>query len=264
MPAVKSKITRSKRGDTIIEVMFAFAIFTMVATLTTAMMNSGLSASERTLELVTARNEINAQAEALRFIHSSYISELKLPVCSPALPTGEKCQQYDGIWDKITNELAISASVFKDSGIKYPPTLCADVYKDDNNLLIKNHAFVLNTRDLLSEHHGGSITDSLVVANATTKGVFVEPALNARIIYGSNIASDDPDKTSEDNMNTLTKYTKVLRAEGVWVIAVKGPTTKGSDPQYYDFYIDTCWNGTNNPVPTAIDTVIRLYNPAGA
>lgn len=262
MPALKSKISRSKRGDTIIEVMFAFAIFTMVAILTTAMMNSGLSASERTLELVTARNEINAQAEALRFIHSSYISELKLPTCEEATP-GEKCQQYDDLWGIITS-LAISAGEFNDTGtkIEYPPTDCADVYKDDNNLLIKNHAFVLNARDLLSEHHGGKLADSIVSASASTKDIFVEPILNARIIYGSKDAGDST--TSEDNMNTLTKYTKILRAEGIWVIAVKGPTTKGSDPQYYDFYIDTCWNGTNTSVPTAIDTVIRLYNPAGA
>ena len=81
MRSRKITIADAKRGDTIIEVMFAFAIFTMVAIVTVSMMNLGLATSERSLELVTARNELNAQAEALRFVHSSYISELTLPSC---------------------------------------------------------------------------------------------------------------------------------------------------------------------------------------
>lgn len=68
MRSRKITIADAKRGDTIIEVMFAFAIFTMVAIVTVSMMNLGLATSERSLELVTARNELNAQAEALRFV----------------------------------------------------------------------------------------------------------------------------------------------------------------------------------------------------
>ena len=84
----------TRRGDTLIEVMFAIAVFSMVAVISISMMNAGVASGERSLELVTARNELNAQAEILRFIHSSYVSELTLPKCTNELISkGEKCQQ---------------------------------------------------------------------------------------------------------------------------------------------------------------------------
>ena len=46
----------AKRGDTLIEVMFAFAIFSLVAIMSVTMMNLGLAASERSLEVVTVRD----------------------------------------------------------------------------------------------------------------------------------------------------------------------------------------------------------------
>ena len=64
-----------KTGDTLIEVMFAVAIFSMVAISAVAVMNSGMSNAQGTLESTMARNEIDAQAEALRFIQSSYVAE---------------------------------------------------------------------------------------------------------------------------------------------------------------------------------------------
>ena len=56
----------TKRGDTIIEVMFAIAIFGLVAILSISSMNRGVVTAETTLEATTARDELNAQAEALR------------------------------------------------------------------------------------------------------------------------------------------------------------------------------------------------------
>ena len=98
---VKTLSTKVKRGDTVIEVMFAFAVFALVAILSIAMMNSGVATSERSLELVVARNELNAQAEALRFIHSSYVSELTLPTCNEVTSVDDKCQQFSDLWTKI-------------------------------------------------------------------------------------------------------------------------------------------------------------------
>lgn len=77
--------------------MIAFAILSLVSIVTVTTMNMGVATNEQSLELVTARSELNAQAEALRFIHSSYISELTLPRCSE-VSTGEKCQQYRDLW----------------------------------------------------------------------------------------------------------------------------------------------------------------------
>ena len=66
---------KEKRGDTLIEVMLSIAIFSLVAIITINMMNDGLNTAQRTLETEMARNEIDAQAEALRFIHNNYVSE---------------------------------------------------------------------------------------------------------------------------------------------------------------------------------------------
>ena len=77
MPA-RLSFKSTKRGDTIIEVMFAIAVFSLVAVLSVMSMDSGINNGENALETVTVRNEINAQAEALRFIHSYLISERSL------------------------------------------------------------------------------------------------------------------------------------------------------------------------------------------
>jgi len=58
-----------RRGDTIIEVMLAVTIFSLVAIGAMTMMNSGLSIAQRSLEVTQARQQIDAQAEMLRFVH---------------------------------------------------------------------------------------------------------------------------------------------------------------------------------------------------
>ena len=67
--------TLKKRGDTLIEVTFAIAVFCLVSAITMMVMNSDLAAMQATMELTMARNEIDAQAEAIRFIHNNYNSE---------------------------------------------------------------------------------------------------------------------------------------------------------------------------------------------
>lgn len=62
------------RGDTLIEVLFAIAIFSLVAVGGLAIMNQGTATSQRALEITLVRNEIDAQAETLRFLNASYIA----------------------------------------------------------------------------------------------------------------------------------------------------------------------------------------------
>lgn len=62
-----------QQGDTIIEVVFAIIIFSFIAISSLAIMNQGIATGERALEITLVRQQINAQAEALRYIHEAYV-----------------------------------------------------------------------------------------------------------------------------------------------------------------------------------------------
>ena len=146
-----------KRGDTIIEVMFAIAVFCLVAVISVSMMNMGVAQAENALEVTVTRNELNAQAEALRFIHSAYISEKSLPTYDKLTPAEisagtSKYQIYTNLWSKITSN-AIKPNELGDFANLGDLVVqgCRKVYDNNGsseNLLSKNKAFVLNTRDL--------------------------------------------------------------------------------------------------------------------
>jgi hypothetical protein len=57
----------STRGDTII------AIFSSVAVVALALMNQGLVSAQKSLEITQVRQQIDAQAETLRFMHHNYV-----------------------------------------------------------------------------------------------------------------------------------------------------------------------------------------------
>ena len=63
-----------QRGDTLIEVLLAISIFSLVAVGTLSIMSQGTAASQRSLEITLVRQQIDAQAETLRFMHDSYVA----------------------------------------------------------------------------------------------------------------------------------------------------------------------------------------------
>lgn len=62
---------RLQGGDTIVEVMVAFAVFTVVAVGTSGIMNRGISTAEQSLEVTLVREQIDAQAELIRYARST-------------------------------------------------------------------------------------------------------------------------------------------------------------------------------------------------
>lgn len=267
---IKNLKSQTKRGDTIIEVMLAFAIFSLIVVVSITMMNLGLATGERSLELVTARNELNAQVEALRFIHSSYIAEDTLPDCQ-SVEAGAQCQQYAELWKVIVEGAKSSANAGdgNEFTIEYPLDSCNIVYDHENELLVNNHAFIINTRQLLADGVNtkyNQLGDAIIRATNTNTDIFVAPTLNARIIYTNTTGVDDENNNSTTNLggSKMQQYTRIAKVEGIWIVAVAGPNTRNGYPQYYDFYVETCWYGSNSPAPSSLDTVVRLYNPKGA
>lgn len=302
---IKTKSLTTKRGDTIIEVMFAIAVFSLVAVITISMMNLGTANAEGSLELTTARHELNAQAEALRFIHSAYTAELALPECSSLtddqIDKGEKCQQYNQVWKKITKgalspvdldnsktaanrviNISDTLSNNDTSGtLDYGKAIgCARAYQpiselSGKSLLVASNAFILNVRNMnvttaesrivpnnsMINRVVISATNTNVSTNIDTPGSdikFTPAPLSARILYASE---DDASKTTDDGYAARNQYNQVVRAEGIWVVAIAGEADSDKEPPFYDFYIQTCWNAPNSLAPTILDTVIRLYNP---
>lgn len=87
---------RQQKGDTLIEVMFAFAIFALVAVGSLTIMNQGIAAAQRSLEITLVRAQMDAQAEAIRYIHQAYVAAYQKG--GPA-PTG-----IAGEWVKMTSK----------------------------------------------------------------------------------------------------------------------------------------------------------------
>lgn len=70
---------KNTRGDTIIEVMLAITIFAMLAVGVLTLMNRGISSAQDALETTLVRQQIDGQAEALRFLHQAYMLNSDAP-----------------------------------------------------------------------------------------------------------------------------------------------------------------------------------------
>ena len=102
-------------GDTIIEVLFAVVVFSMVAVGAMSVMNSGTATAQRSLELTLVRQQIDAQAESLRYIHHAYVAAYGTSAVSTP-PASE--------WSRIQS-LGLtksSASTFGDQGCSAIPS----------------------------------------------------------------------------------------------------------------------------------------------
>ncbi|MFZ1250365.1 MAG: prepilin-type N-terminal cleavage/methylation domain-containing protein [Candidatus Microsaccharimonas sp.] len=64
---------RQQAGDTLIEVLFAVAVFSLVVVGALSIMNQGTATAQRSLEITLARQQMDAQADTLRFLQSSYV-----------------------------------------------------------------------------------------------------------------------------------------------------------------------------------------------
>lgn len=64
--------TNRQRGDTIIEVLLAVTIFSMVAVGSIAIMGRSANAAQQAIEVTLVRQQIDSQVEALRAAHQAY------------------------------------------------------------------------------------------------------------------------------------------------------------------------------------------------
>ncbi|MBC7764738.1 hypothetical protein H7Y29_03395 [Microbacteriaceae bacterium] len=82
------------KGDTIIELVLAFAIFSMCAVTTIMILNKGVAVSQRSLEKSLVRQQIDSQSEIIRYLHDTdnpKWDELKTMVTVNPLPLAGSC-----------------------------------------------------------------------------------------------------------------------------------------------------------------------------
>lgn len=85
---------RTQAGDTLIEVLFAITVFSLIVVSALALMNQGSASAARSLETSLVRQQMDNQTETLRFLHESYTTNYRHGYSSdPNLtltgPTGE-------------------------------------------------------------------------------------------------------------------------------------------------------------------------------
>lgn len=213
-------LVKTKRGDTIVEAVFAFAIFGFIAVSSLLIMRQGMAKTQTAQEINLVRAQINAQAEALRYIHSSALSDY-----ASDNTNSDIYKKWVEVTGYVTTDTPDPSADLIDGAICTPIAT------------VNPRAFVLNPR-------GGSLDIKSV------------PLLNqavsySRLVYGS---SGDTNNIDLSDLNTV-----LTSVEGIWVEGFK-VAGSGSNKGYFDFYIRACWPNISGPVPNVIETVVRLYD----
>lgn len=109
---------RYQGGDTIIEVLIAVSVFSLLAVGAISIMNQGINTAQKALEITQVRQQIDAQAEALRYVHYNYVMSLS------GTPGGDPASAQ---WVEIGKKAGDSVTDFSRNGgaptcLGIPPT----------------------------------------------------------------------------------------------------------------------------------------------
>ncbi|MBQ2695239.1 hypothetical protein IJG04_01205 [Candidatus Saccharibacteria bacterium] len=244
------KFRFSRKGDTLIEVLLAIGIFSMVAIAVVSVVSGSTSSAQSALELTLTREEIDAQAEAIRFIHSSYMAGGNTNLAGNTT--------YRELWNYMIEGAKLNID-------DYAPATCEEIYeydKEENKSLVSQSAFIINTHNM-----GLGSANIIIKAQDNNVGedkLFDITQTYPQIYYGNNNNNDSLLANSSLVQNNITGV------KGLFVIPVKdnestlivdksGTVEKTA---YYDFYIRSCWFGPGADRPSTISTVIRLMDPS--
>lgn len=256
---MRCSMGRKHRGDTLVEVSLAVGIFSMVAITVVSVINGSVSGAQSSLESTITREEMDGQAEALRFIQSAYIAS------GEDIDEGND-SKYAQLWSTLSDhaiDLSKLSAADQDAVLKYNPVTCDEIYRSDSNAgwntLKKQNAFIINTRAMSTNDLSNIITNY-------SSNIFKTATTYPRIIYGGDTSD------ALYNPSEITGALKITGAEGLYIIAVrdKDGTVIVSDSDsstsiksaYIDFYIRSCWFAPGADRPSTISTAVRLYDPS--
>jgi type II secretory pathway pseudopilin PulG len=239
--AVAMKKRKYHRGDTIIEVTFAITVFAMVSILAVTMMNRGLATSTASLQTALARQEIDAQAEAIRFIHDAYRAERNLPAAN---------RIYTPLWNSIASRITEQVPRFpSNSSLMLQGVSCTSHPNDQmsEDFFHNANQFVVNSRLIDPGHVSRTVI--------TSQSLFATASVFPRVVFGTSALSEESIANEILSNHASTQATIVRRVEGLWVQAVR---VDGSP--VIDFHIRACWHSPGSAVISTLGTIVRMYD----
>lgn len=133
------------RGDTLIEVLFAVTVFSLVAVGALSVMNQGTTLSSRSLETTLVRQAIDGQAETLRFLHDAYVASYQPnQTYDASQPATTPFQQWQAMLASVKQTGAQSASDFGSVGTACPTPPTGSFIFDTRNV-----RFISPSQDVL-------------------------------------------------------------------------------------------------------------------
>jgi type II secretory pathway pseudopilin PulG len=218
-----------ERGDTIIEVLFAITVFSLVAVGALSVMNQGTALAQRALEIGLVRQQIDAQTDALHYLNSAYIEDFHKSTSGATLGAASK------VWKAVVTDNK------QPSGVDFDTVNVGGCHLPQGST---DHPFALDLakiKDALSSDSATSSNGLAGLVLSPQRGTMdTNPATYARI------ESDIPGSPTA--------------ARGIWIEAVQNsPTNTG----FYDFHITACWTSPGQETPVKLGTIVRLYEPQG-
>ena len=191
-------------------------------------MNRGVAIAQQSLEVSLVRHQIDAQADALRYLAHAYAADYP------------DDSQATRIWNKAIGENGVpSAQPFSEI---IDGTRC----KLPSGATSK--PFALNIRKLDS-----------IGGDSSPQGP---------VVSVMNISDFDSGSYSAEEQPTFARVRYDLsevKSQGLWIEAVRSADSVGDSdrPGFYDFHIRACWQSPGQSVPVTLGTIVRLYEPRG-
>ncbi|MDD3035323.1 MAG: hypothetical protein PHO93_00175 [Candidatus Saccharimonadaceae bacterium] len=97
-----------KNGDTLIEVLFAIAVFSLVAVCSLSIMNQGSATAQRSLEITLVRQQIDSQVETLHFLNESYTAAYQSGMSYGDFDSNKPAGQWAEMMERINSNTTVS------------------------------------------------------------------------------------------------------------------------------------------------------------
>lgn len=210
-----------KRGDTIIEVMLAITVFSLVSVGTFSIMNRSVTSLQTSLEVTLVRQQMDAQVEMIRMIYAQ-AREAGVPAA------------INNWQNVITASTTIAPSVpplanlitSSGTGCVDPPTSRRFIIHPDTGVAIRNSNAVFKQAGAEAPASVNPVPYASVSTAVGNPAIVHANGIWVQVVRGGSSTPGQPDY-----------------------------------PQYYDFHVRACWSSAgDSAVPVTLGTITRIYD----